>query len=300
MVVGAQCTAPLRQSRLTLIRRYMPISTPFGYEIDMNYDPYARTYDALYSFYDVDIPFYVEEAKKAGSPVLELACGTGRVTIPVAEAGLDVVGIDNSPAMLEQFRQRLPSLDPAVRDRITLHQADMRDFDLGDAVFQLVYCPFRAFLHLMTVEDQMAALNTIGSHLAPGGRFALNFFNPSVEIMSRSFAGQANLQRRIQEYEDPDTGNRVVVYALNKRDVVRQVIDETRIEEEVDQDGLVVKRTYKPLSLRWIYRYEFEHLLARCGFDVEALYGSFDRRPFEDDKAELVWIARKRQVGRKR
>jgi len=260
----------------------------------MNYDPYARSYDALYSYYDEDISFYVQEAKKAGSPVLELACGTGRVTIPVAQAGLDVVGIDNSPAMLEQFRQRLPTLDASVRDKITLHQADMRNFDLGETAFHLVYCPFRAFLHLMTVEDQMAALHTVGRHLVPGGRFALNFFNPSVSVISRSFTGPAGLQQRIQEYEDPVSANRVVVYAITKHDVVRQVADETRIEEEVDQDGLVIKRTYKPLTVRWIYRYEFEHLLARCGFEVEALYGSFDRTPLSGDKDELVWIARKK------
>jgi ubiquinone/menaquinone biosynthesis C-methylase UbiE len=226
--------------------------------------------------------------------VLELACGTGRVAIPVAQAGIEVVGIDSSPAMLEKFHARLPELPSAVRDRITLHVADMREFDLGADRFTLVYCPFRAFLHLLTVEDQLAALRNVHRHLQPGGRFAVNFFNPSVTIIARSLTSHGRAIRPIQEYTHPDTGNTVIVHLTSRHDVVEQIIRDFRVEEEIDGTGRVLQRTYKPLTLRWIYRYEFEHLLARCGLEVEALYGGFDRRPFADDLDELIWIARKR------
>jgi ubiquinone/menaquinone biosynthesis C-methylase UbiE len=258
------------------------------------YDVHADTYDTLYADYQVDVPFYVEEALRAGSPVLELACGTGRVAIPVARAGVDVVGIDSSPAMLDRFRQRLPDLSPNVRRRITLNEADMRYFDLGAERFTLAYCPFRAFLHLMTVEDQLATLRNVHRHLRPGGRFALNFFNPSVAVIARSLAGHGTTPRRITEFTYPDTGHQLIVYLVSEHDVPKQISRGQRIEEELDSAGRMLKRTYKPLTVRWIYRYEFEHLLARCGFAVEALYGTFDRQPFARDLDELIWIAVKR------
>ena len=258
------------------------------------YDAHADSYDALYTDYEEDIPFYVEEARRAGSPALELACGTGRVAIPVAEAGIELVGIDSSPTMLEQFRARLPLLAAEVRDRITLHQADMRDYNLGAERFTLITCPFRAFLHLLTIEDQLAALHNAHRHLRPGGRLALNFFNPSVTVIARSLTSHWSALHPIQEYTHPVSGNTVIVHLTSQHDVVEQIIRDFRIEDELDGDGRVLQRTYKTLTVRWIYRYEFEHLLARCGFEVEALYGDFDRRPFAQDLDELIWIARKR------
>lgn len=258
------------------------------------YDAYAEFYDTIYADYDVDVPFYVAEALRAGSPVLELACGTGRVAIRVAQAGVEVVGIDSSPAMLERFRARLPGLSPIVRKSITLVEADMRDFDLGVERFNLIYCPFRAFLHLLTVEDQLAALQMVYRHLKPNGRFALNFFNPSVPLIAESLTTAGFPVRRTREFINPATGNKVIEHFTVRHDVVEQLIRQYFIYDEIDANGQVVKRTYKPMTLRWIYRYEFEHLLARCGFEVEALYGTFDRQPFTHGHGELIWIARKR------
>ena len=133
------------------------------------YDAYAATYDVQYGEFTEDIPFYVEEASRAEPPVLELACGTGRVLIPVAQAGVRVVGLDASPAMVQACRHKVAELAEGVRARITLVDADMRDFAF-DERFGLVYCPFRAFLHLMTTEDQIAALRNIHAHLRDGGR----------------------------------------------------------------------------------------------------------------------------------
>lgn len=257
------------------------------------YDFHAGCYDAVYEWQRSDIAFYVAEAQRAGSPVLELACGTGRVTIPVAQASIDVVGIDSSPAMLDRFRERLADVDADVQERITLVEADMRDFELGEERFNLVYCPFRSFLHLMTVEDQMACLETVRRHLRPDGRFALNFFQPSLEVIARSMASNAPV-RRTQEFRHPVTGNKVIMHITTKHDVLDQIIQQYNIEDELDADGRVVSRTYKPLILRWIYRFEFEHLLARCGFEVEDLYGTFDRAPLTQEHSELVWIARKK------
>ena len=256
------------------------------------YDVYAATYDVQYGEFTEDIPFYVEEASRAEPPVLELACGTGRVLIPVAQAGVRVVGLDASPAMVEACRQKIAELPEEVQARITLIEAGMRDFAF-DERFGLVYCPFRAFLHLMTTEDQIAALCNIHAHLHDGGRFVLNFFNPDPAYIAEAATRGRGLARIGKEFIHPESGNQVIEWSTLGHDPVEQRIEIYFIHDEVDASGQLLDRTYKPMRLRWIYRYEFEHLLARCGFEMEALYGGFDRRPFTDVHQELVWVARR-------
>jgi SAM-dependent methyltransferase len=257
-----------------------------------DYNVYATTYDAQFAGRLDDIPYYVEEASRAQPPVLELACGTGRVLIPVAKAGVQVYGLDSSPAMLDVCRRKVAELSEDVQALITLDEADMRDFSF-DMRFGLIYCPFRAFLHLMTTEDQIAALHNIRRHLRDNGRFALNFFNPDVSFIAEGSGRGRGAARTQHEFIDPASGNRVIVWATMGHDPVKQLIDTYIIHDEVDSNGHLLRRAYKPMRLRWIYRYEFEHLLHRCGFEVEALYGDFDRRPFTEMHQELVWIARK-------
>jgi SAM-dependent methyltransferase len=257
-----------------------------------DYDVHATTYDAQFADGLDDIPFYVEEAQRAEPPVLELACGTGRVLIPVARAGVQVCGLDNSPAMLNVCRRRTAELSADIQGRITLKQADMRAFSF-DERFGLIYCPFRAFLHLMTTEDQITALGNIHTHLREDGRFVLNFFNPDLSFIAEGFGRGRGAARIEQEFTDPESENRVIVWATLGHDPVKQLINTYIIHDEVDAEGRLLARSYKSMRLRWIYRYEFEHLLYRCGFEVEDLYGDFDRRPFTEMHQELVWIARK-------
>ncbi len=257
-------------------------------------DAYAfgDVYDVMHGGYTADIPFYIEEAKGAEPPVLELACGTGRVLIPTAQAGVPVWGVDLTPAMLAHAERKVAILPAEVQERITLRQGDMRDFDLPER-FGLVTIPFRSFLHLMTVEDQIAALENIRRHLRPGGRLALNFFQPSIPIIAAHMTPAGNALKHFREWTDPQTNGRVVCWETRVYNSAIQTIRETRILDVVDADGKVVDRFYRPLTLRWIYRYEFEHLLARTGFEVEALYGDFARSPFDENSNEMVWIARR-------
>ncbi|HLF71311.1 MAG TPA: class I SAM-dependent methyltransferase [Dehalococcoidia bacterium] len=193
-----------------------------------------------------DIPFYVELAREAsvrGEKVLELGCGTGRVTIPIAEAGVGVAGLDSSPAMLEIARSKAPD---ASNPRWV--EADMRDFDLGER-FGLIIIPFRSFQHLLTEPDQLACLERVREHLLPGGRFALNIFNPDPRLLE-----------------------------LAKRDV---------------DPRSFISRVERRMRLRHVTRDEIERLLARAGFEVEALYGWFDKRPFTAESSEMVWLARR-------
>ena len=251
----------------------------------------AAFYDAYSTGTGGDLPFYVEEARKAGSPVLELGCGTGRILIPAAEAGLTVTGLDRAPAMLAVARQKIARVDAATRGRITLVEGDMRAFSLGQR-FNLIMIPYRAFLHLLTVEDQRQALGCIREHLAAGGRLVLNIFDPRLDIIviQQGLVGVA--QKKTDEFVHPETGRRVIMWTTVQYDLERQIIEEERIFEEVDGEGKMVSRTYNLLTLRFIYRYEMQHLLELCGFQVEALYSDFQRSPFRAG-AEQVWVARR-------
>ena len=144
----------------------------------VDYTHVAPHYDATPAYgVRPDIAFYVAAAEEFGGPVLELGCGTGRVLLPTARAGLSIVGLDRSAAMLDICRGKLAGEAEAVRQRATLLAGDMRSFDLGRR-FALVTIPFRPFQHLLTVADQLACLDCIRQHLAPGGTLVFDVFNP--------------------------------------------------------------------------------------------------------------------------
>jgi SAM-dependent methyltransferase len=260
-----------------------------------NYALDAELYDVVYADYLDDIAFYIQEARQADGPCLELACGTGRVLIPVAEAGVTVTGLDLSKPMITRARRKVAALPDEVRARITVGEGDMRSFRLN-AQFALIYVPFRAFLHLMQVSDQIAALNNIRRHLQPGGRLALNFFDPSLEyIVSHSGPIGGALHTTGETFIEPRSGNLLVEWATVQYSQHLQRIDQYFIYDEVDARGRVVGRLYRNLQMRYIFRWEFEHLLARCGFEVVALYGGFNRQPYSQMGQELVWVAQPRQ-----
>jgi SAM-dependent methyltransferase len=256
------------------------------------YDP--DMYDARVEGVSGDIEFFTElarEAHQAGLPVLELACGTGRVSIPIAREGISVIGLDASSAMLARAREKAAGLENA-----RWVEGDMRSFELPER-FGLVFIPFRSFQHLLTVEDQLSCLDCIRRHLPPGGRLAIDVFNPNlVAIAEWLTTKRGGLQARGDDYVHPSgsTGKRWESRAYH---LSRQEADITFLDEEVGRDGVVASRVYRGLKLRWLYRYEMEHLLARAGFEVEALYGDCYRAPFEDTSPEMVFVARAR-LGR--
>ena len=256
------------------------------------FDPrVAEAYDAEIGRLDEvvrdDIAFYAglaREASEAGHAVLELGCGTGRVTLPIAQAGVEVVGLDSSPAMLEVARRKA-----AEAENLHWVLGDMGDFQLGQR-FGLVIIPFRSFLLLLTVEEQKACLARIREHLVDGGRLALNIFNPSILYIADWLGDRRQHWLRTQ----PEPGRELWV----SRDyrTAGQQLNETRAEVRLSDEGAVIQRVERNLRLRWVYRYEMEHLLTLCGFEVEALYGWFDGRPFTDDSNEMVWVARKASI----
>ena len=254
---------------------------------------YNRLDSEFYDHYSLGLPgdvqFYVEEARKAGSPVLDLACGTGRTLIPIAQAGIDVVGVDRAPTMLSTAKQKISELSDGVQRHIELVEGDMRSLYLGRS-FKLIAVPYRSFVHLLTPRDQKQALSRIREHLANDGRFIFNVFDPRLDWIVEDYSFPESPLRKHNEFIRPETGNRVVVWSTRRNDPKSQTINEDRVFEELDGEGRVISRNYTQLTLRYTYRYEMEHLLELCGLKVEALYGDFKRGPFRYG-GEQIWVA---------
>lgn len=256
---------------------------------------YDRLDAGFYDYYSLgvegDVQFYVEEARKAGAPVLEIGCGTGRILLPIAESGSRIVGLDRAPAMLAILRQKLTTYSPETQSRVELLEGDMRNFALGRR-FNLITIPYRAFLHLLTAKDQRQALTCIREHLAEDGRLVFNVFDPDLKIIAAHLEPLGSALKKDSEFIHPDTGRRVVVWDTRQYDPERQLLEQYFIFEELDDEGKVVNKTYSSLTLRYVFRYEMRYLLELCGYKVEALYGDFRRGPFRYG-GEQVWVARR-------
>lgn len=228
------------------------------------YDPFAQDYDVWAADMTGDVDWYVELARQANDPIVELAVGTGRVAVAMAlETGKSVVGIDSSAAMLAVARERVSGLP------VDLREGDMRDFSVEEPV-DLVICPFRSLLHLPTWHDRRRVFERVAAALRPGGRFAWNAF-----VFSATIAAQLDgkrVQRQGGLWEE-----------------ARYVAADSRIELTRGRG----ETTLGTVCLWWATKSEWEGLLEVAGLETEALYGGFKREPFDDDSLEFVWVARK-------
>ena len=248
-------------------------------------DTWADTYDRVHTITE-DIPFWVEEALASGGPVLELACGTGRVAIPIAQAGVPVVGLDNSAAMLKLARAKATKLG-LTPEAARFVRGDMRHFSHPEK-YPLVIIPFRSFQLLLSVAEQHQALEAIRAHLAPGGRLIVDLFVPDPERLDRD----PSLVVYSREQVDSATGHRLLIGERNRYDVFNQVIDVRTVVETYDLAGVLLRKVLlQEYQIRYLYRFEVQHLLAASGYEVEEVYGSFDREPLSESSTEMIWVA---------
>jgi SAM-dependent methyltransferase len=221
---------------------------------------FAERYDEWAAEMTEDVPFYVALAREAEGPLVELAVGSGRVAIPVArETGRRVIGIDSSPAMLAQARER--GAEAGVE--LDLREGDMRELSLDEPA-GLIYCPFRALLHVPTWADRRRTFERVAASVRPGGRFAWNAFAFDHNIAAR-------LDGRHQTEPVPHA--------------IRYDVPDNRIDIQLDGGGVS--------SLWWATKNEWLGLIDVAGLEVEALYGGFDRRPLDDESREYVFVARR-------
>jgi ubiquinone/menaquinone biosynthesis C-methylase UbiE len=220
---------------------------------------FADRYDEWSAGMTEDVPFYVELARDTEGPIVELAVGSGRVAIPVAEAtGRPVLGIDTSPAMLAQARER--AAEAGVE--LELREGDMSDLQLDEAA-GLVYCPFRGLLHVHAWADRRRLFERVAASLRPGGRFAWNAF-------AFDHAVAARLDGHHKEEPVPHD--------------LQYDVGDNRVDITLDGGTS---------SLWWATKNEWLGLIDVAGLEVEALYGWFDRRPFDDESREYVWVTRR-------
>ncbi|MBI3725807.1 class I SAM-dependent methyltransferase [bacterium] len=248
----------------------------------------AELYDLHSPGLPGDVAFYVEEARR-GASVLELGCGTGRISLATAAAGVPTTGLDLAPAMLALARKKLQAAPADVQALATFSRADMRSFSLGKR-FDLVTFPYRTFMHLLEPEEQRAALACAREHLESKGRLALDVADVRPEALVEGAGGA--VQRKIADLVVPGRFARVVVSSCERVSRERQRIDEDFVFEELDDQGVVESRTWKSRSIRWAHRYEMQWLLELEGFRVEGLFSDFTRAPFVSGR-EQVWLARR-------
>jgi SAM-dependent methyltransferase len=235
-----------------------------------------------------DTAFYLEAAKTAGGPVLELGCGTGRLVLPLLETGLEIHGLDASAAMLEMARQKKASLPTEAAQRLHLHLGDMSAFDLNQR-FALIMIAFRSFQILTTPEAQRQCLDCIRKHLAPGGRVIINLFDPRYDLI---LPGRQESVTPPRQWLHPVSGNPVTVETLERiNEPLSQTLCERWLFTETDSNKTLLRQEEEMLCIRWTFLYEMRHLVESCGFVVEAEYSDFHRSPPAYCK-EQVWVLR--------
>ena len=248
------------------------------------YDQIARFYDIEHDGLTDDLLMYENLARRCGSPVLELGCGTGRVALHLARAGFQVTGLDTSKGMLALARHKL--VRAGLVDEVRLLEADLCDFAL-DQRFAMATLAINTFMHFLTVADQVRVLTNARGHLKPGGLLVIDL--PRVD---RSLLMEAGERFAVSEVlTDPETGRPILKLVTATLDLATQTQHLMLVYDETDKGG-VVHRTTASFDVHCFFRYELELLLDRAGFDVEALYGSYDLDPYEDEGERMVCLAR--------
>lgn len=233
-----------------------------------------------------DIAFYRDAVHQFGDPVLELGCGTGRITMALAQMGQRITGLDLSERMLEGAARKRAALDKEERERVHLVQGDMTKFDLGEK-FKLIIIPFRPFQHLLEVCDQVDCLERVRKHLRAGGRLILDVFQTDAERMHDPIHMR---ESPLVEYKTNDGRHVRISERVAAFHRAEQRNDVEMIYSIEHPDGRKERLVFA-WPLRYFFRYEVEHLLARCGFCINAEYGDFDRSPIRDNSPEMVFVA---------
>ena len=259
-------------------REQPDIDSPYDFEM------FAHYYDLDQDDYVDDIPMYLNLAQRCGSPVLEFGCGTGRLLVPLAEAGYSITGIDIAPAMLDIARQKVA--DAGIDARVTLLQEDIRALDLSRR-FQCGFCALNTLMHFPSLNDQLDVLRSARKHIQSGGLFAVHVLNPHTSALP----DERTPLLLDKEMIDPRNGHTVLKLFSQRVDAASQIADITLIYDDIDSTGLV-HRTLVPMQMRWLYPYEARLLMEIAGFKVDGIYGSYELEPFSARSEQLILIGR--------
>jgi SAM-dependent methyltransferase len=250
------------------------------------YVDYAEYYDLNHDI-DFDIEFFLGYARQCGSPVLELACGTGRLLVPLAEAGFEIHGLDFSENMLAVCRRKVA--ERGLGDRVTITYGDMATFDLPRRDFSLAFIAARSFMHLYTQADQIACLRRVYEHLRPGGILIIDVYAPSYAIMAKEPEGPFIERHKF----DLPNGNSVIRKdRFISNDPAMQIQHYQIRFEEYDPAGELLHERTLPIDTRYTFRYEMGLLLEKASFEVLDFFRDFEKNPF-DGTGEIISVSRK-------
>jgi len=236
-------------------------------------------YDLVLKDIPYGLDFYVTLAREANGPVLDIACGTGRILLPCFEAGVDIEGLDLFEPMLKTLRDKSAALNLSPR----LYQADMSDFSLPRS-YRLIMIPFNAFIHNMTQEAQISCLERCREHLLPGGELVFDTFFPSLEIVG----APQNTRVLEGQFPHPQTGLPMRMFDTRSFDRVAQTQHSLNEIELLAADGSITSVLRSEVSTRYIYKHEMALLLRVAGFSRWEIYGHFDRRPLIRENDAMV------------
>lgn len=252
-----------------------------------DFDRFAKYYDDEHASYTDDIPMWEGFARHVGDDgVLELACGTGRLLVPLARAGAMLTGIDVSPAMLDVARDKVSRASQDAR--VKLVEADMRTYDLGRQ-FGLVMVGLNSLMHLETRQSQREAIETAARHVRVGGRFVIDVFNPDDGLPDSAQEGQVYLHCLKVRTDQ----SQLLHFQSLSVDRGEQVVAVTNYYDDVNVDGLV-RRHLVPFRLRYLAVGELELLVEQSGLRIEDLYGSYDLEPFRHGSPRIIIVGRQR------
>jgi SAM-dependent methyltransferase len=248
----------------------------------------ALVYDQTVSGWQGELDFYQSYAADViarNGKILEIACGTGRITIPLAKAGANITGLDLSPAMLSIARQKSAGLD-----KLLWVEAGMRKFELGEQ-FDLIIIPGHSFQFMLTPDEQVECLETAQCHLAPGGLLIIHLDHQDLAWLGEIGGEKAGVFEPGSEVTDPQTGRHYQSYYSWAYERATQTAIADKYYEELGLNGEVLQRINRgPLRLHCVFRSEMEHLLGRCGFNIQALYGDFECSPLQNTSSEMIWV----------
>lgn len=253
-----------------------------GATLDL-YEATARYYDLQCRDFPKDVGFYIDLAEMTGGPVLECMCGTGRIIIPMAEAGLKMVGVDRSPAMLDECARKIDLLEPEVQERIQIIQEDVGTFTT-DEKFRLAIIPFNSFLHLLETEDQEEALRNVHKHMDENGLLLIGIFNPDLTRPEGVV--------RHKETIMTDEGEIVSRFETQTFDHASQ---KTTVHYfyDISRQDRALRRVTAEFTLRYVFHREMVELLERTGFEVLEVYGDYELSPFKKGSDQMVFLARR-------
>lgn len=250
-------------------------------------DLVVRYYDLAFGISgETEVAWYLDKVRSFGGPVLDLACGTGRLSLLLAQQGFEVTAIDNSQGMLNLFRKKLRTQPSKVRQRIRIHNQSMSDFDLGIQFNTIICCD--AFFHNLCIEEQTRCLQCISSHLTPEGRFVFNLPNPNWDFILKSARpGGSEFEER-GRYELKGGQGTLRVEQAQVGNTLDQTITTILRFTRFDTHGIEVESGQSQWTSRYIFYYEAIKLLSRCGFELESLVGDYQNGPLTE-KGQLVF-----------